>query len=78
MRGILVLIANLLYLAIVLCMFMLMGSNRPTFQNFIGYYDNLYSYCLVVIIVCTIVLTLINRLTSVNVWRDTFFGRWLK
>jgi len=78
MRGILVLFVNILWVITIICFLSFLDYDRPTVENFYGtnqdYRDTMFYTCVVSIILKVI----IHKVSSVDVFRDTVIGRWLR
>ncbi len=78
MRGILILLVNILWVVTIICVFSFLDYDRPTVENFYGTNQDYRDIMLYTCVVSIILKVIIHKVSSVDVFRDTVIGRWLR
>lgn len=78
MRGILILLVNILWVVTIICVFSFLDYDRPTVENFYGTNQDYRDKMLYTCVVSIILKVIIHKVSSVDVFRDTVIGRWLR
>tara|TARA_Y100000991_G_scaffold59154_1_gene43404 strand:- start:1453 stop:1689 length:237 start_codon:yes stop_codon:yes gene_type:complete len=78
MRSLLILLLNILWIITIISSLSFLDYNRPTVENFYGLNEDYRNIMFFTLLISIILKVLIQKFSSVDVFRDTPIGRFFR